>query len=150
MAMTVQERRAGLILVVLGVLTAYYGLSVLKIGTVGQPGPGFFPFLSGAGIAVLCLLWILSNRAAASAEPLWGQGQLTRPALATAITTAYAVLMEPLGYIVATLAFLISWQLVIEREHWRKTAVIAVLGTAGMYLLFMYLLGVALPGGIFE
>lgn len=148
--MTIQERRAGIILVVLGVLTAYYGLTVLKIGTVSQPGPGFFPFISGAGIAVLCLVWILGNRVADSSEPFWSKGQLTRPALATATTTAYAVLMEPLGYIVATLAFLIAWQILIEGEKWRKTAVIAVVGTTTMYLLFMYLLGVALPGGMFE
>jgi uncharacterized MnhB-related membrane protein len=56
--------------------------------------------------------------------------------------------MIPLGYILSTLIFLVSWQLMIEREKLLKTAIITIVGTAIMFFLFYYLLGVPLPEGI--
>ncbi len=149
--MTIQERRAGLFLICLGLASAYYGMFQLKIGTIGQPGPGAFPFISGAGIVILCLAWIIANPVPAGAcQALWEKGQLVRPVIAVAVTTAYAVLMEPLGYVLSTLVFLAAWQVFIEREKWKKTAMIAIIGTAAMYFLFVYLLSVALPEGLLE
>ena len=146
--MTRQERTAGLLLIILGVWVAYYGLFELKIGTIGQPGPGFFPFISGAGIVILCLIWMISNRnCILECQPLWAKGQWVGPVLAVVVTTAYTALMEPLGYALSTLVFLIGWQKLIERENWRKTSIIAVVATAGMYLVFAYLLGIDLPVG---
>ena len=69
--------------------------------------------------------------------------------LSVAIMFTYAALMETLGYTLSTLVFLVAWQVLIEHEKWRKTAIIAIVGTASMYVIFVYLLGVALPDGIF-
>ncbi len=148
--MTIQERRAGLFLICLGLASAYYGMFQLKIGTISQPGPGAFPFISGAGIVILCLIWIIANPVQSASEPLWGKGQLVRPVIAVAATAAYAMLMEPLGYVPSTLLFLVAWQVLIEGEKWKKTALVAIIGTTVMYVLFGYLLSVALPEGLLE
>jgi amino acid transporter len=101
------------------------------------------------GIVLLCLLWLFKNRNACSAsEPLWCGGNWCRPALAVAIMVVYTALMEVLGYSLSTLLFLIVWQRLVEREKWRKTAAITVAGTVVMYILFVYLLQVALPEGM--
>jgi hypothetical protein len=149
--MTNQERRAGLFLICLGLASAYYGMFALRIGTISQPGPGAFPFISGAGIVILCLVWIVANPVpAGKSQPLWSKGQLVRPVVATAAITAYAWLMEPLGYVLSTFAFLVGWQVFVEGEKWRKTTAVAVVGTAAMYLLFVRLLSLALPEGLLE
>jgi hypothetical protein len=44
---------------------------------------------------------------------------------------------------------MIAWQQIIEREKWFKTIVIAILSTAGMYALFVYLLKVPIPKEFF-
>jgi putative tricarboxylic transport membrane protein len=148
--MTKQERVAGWVFILFGLFVAIYSTSALKIGTVSQPGPGLFPLICGVGIVVLCILWQFKNRQnCLDSDPLWEDGNWKGPLLAVVIMFAYAALMETLGYTLSTLIFLVSWQMLIEQEKWRKTAVIAIIGTASMYVIFVYLLGVALPDGIF-
>ena len=147
--MTKQERTAGLVFILFGMAVSLYSFTVLPLGTVGQPGPGLFPLLCGAGIVIMCLLWLFRHRGADSgSEPLWSGGNWKGPLLAVLTMVVYAALMEDLGYVLSTLLFLISWQVLIEREIWWKTAMIAVIGTAAMYVIFVYLLKVALPEGI--
>lgn len=149
--MTKQERRAGIFLLLLGIAVMYYAIVDLKLGTITQPGPGLFPFISGAGIAILSTIWILTNlKSMQQIEPLWKKGELRTPVLAIFIITAYTALLDPLGYILSTVLFLVAWQFFIEREKWLKTALITVIGTVAMYLLFSSLLSVPLPEGIFS
>jgi putative tricarboxylic transport membrane protein len=148
--MTIQERRTGIILILIGLAVSFYAVSGLQMGTVNQPGPGFFPLISGAGIVILCTVWIVANRKCApSSEPFWPQGEWKAPLLALVVMTIYAALMEELGYFFSTLIFLSAWQIFVEREKWLKTSIIAIVGTVVMYFIFAYLLGVALPEGMF-
>ena len=148
--MTKQERTAGLIFAMFGVATGVYSFTALTIGSIGQPGPGLFPLICGFGIVLLCLIWLFQHRNdVCGSEPLWFEGNWHGPLTAVVIMVVYTALMEELGYVLSTLLFLIAWQMIIEREKWRKTALIAVVGTLSMYLLFVYLLKVALPEGIF-
>jgi hypothetical protein len=148
--MTIQERRSAIVLLVLGIAVTFYSVSELKLGTITQPGSGFMPFISGAGITILSLLWFITNlkKMEKKSAPLWQKGELKNPLLAVIIIIVYTVLMIPLGYILSTLIFLVSWQLMIEREKLLKTAIITIVGTAIMFFLFYYLLGVPLPEGI--
>jgi len=147
--MTKQERNAGLGFTVFGLLTALYSVSALSIGSIKQPGPGLFPLICGGGIVVLSLLWIYRGRMARfCSEPLWPEAEWKRPATAVVILIGYTAVMEYIGYSLSTLIFLIAWQVIVEQENWRRTAVIAVIGTVSMYILFVYLLGVALPPGL--
>lgn len=129
----------------------YYAIVDLKLGTITQPGPGLFPFISGGGISILCMIWLVTNlKSMQSHEPLWKKGEFRAPLLAVIIIVAYTALMDQLGYILSTILFLVAWQVFIEREKWLKIAIITVIGTAAMYLLFSYLLSVPLPEGIFS
>jgi putative tricarboxylic transport membrane protein len=126
-----------------------YSLTELKLGTITQPGPGFMPFIGGVGITLLSAFWILSNiKKIKITGPLWQKGELKNPLLAVIIIIAYTALIDRLGYILSTLMFLVAWQFAIEREKWLKTSIIAIVGTAVMYLLFAFLLEVQLPEGI--
>lgn len=148
--MTIYERRAGLFFILLGVAVSIYTLSTLKLGTIHQPGPGLFPLISGVGIAALAAFWLAANRKCNNdCEPLWQESQWLPPLLGVIVTIVYAALMEPLGYTLSTLIFLLAWQKIIEREKWLKASIIAVVGTVTMYIVFAYLLRVDLPGELF-
>jgi putative tricarboxylic transport membrane protein len=148
--MTKQERFAGIFLILIGVLVVGYTLASLKIGTINQPGPGFFPIICGIGIIFLSAIWILVNRTGAhTSEPFWEADQWCAPLMALVVMTVYTALMEPLGYIFSTLLFLGAWQIFVEHEKWLKTSIIATVGTVVMYFVFAYLLGLALPEGMF-
>lgn len=113
------------------------------------PGAGFLPFWLGALMAVLALLLVFQasrQPAAARGRSLFPRGQALIPVGATvAGLAAYILVLERLGFLVATgllTAFLLG---VVERERWLTTALVAVLNAAGLYVVFQWLLGVNLP-----
>lgn len=146
--MNKNERWAVLFLILLSVAVIYYSLTKLSLGTISAPGSGFFPFVCGAGILTLCLIWFAINPKVDGNTPrLWEKGTWIAPVIAMVLISLYTFGLEILGYCTATFIFLIAWQVAIVREKWIKTGVIAIVGTAAMYLLFGYLLGVPLPEG---
>lgn len=147
--MTKQERNAGLLFILFGLAVALYSVSALSVGSIKQPGPGLFPLVCGIGIVIMCLIWLFRGRMSEfCSEPLWTDGEWKRPAAAVVVLIVYTAMWESVGYAFSTLIFLIAWQVLIEQANWRRTAVIAVIGTVVMYLLFVYLLGVSLPAGL--
>ena len=148
--MTRQERIAAVFLILLGLAVVGYALVKLELGTLKEPGPAFFPVICGAGVVVIAGYWLVSNlKNVVPGAPLWEKGVWIGPLTAIVLITAYAAAMEPLGYLLSTVIFLVAWELAIERERWLKTGIIAICGTVVMYVLFMYLLGVPLPEGMF-
>ena len=117
----------------------------LKLGTLGRPGPGFFPFWAGVVLAVLSLLLIadaLRTRAAIALP--WPRS--TRLLVVTAALLGYVVLLEPLGFVIVTFLFLLLL-LRVEGRGWVSSGVTALLGTAGAFALFQLWLKTQLPSG---
>ncbi len=59
----------------------------------------------------------------------------------------YAFAFERLGYPIATFLMFMAGVFVLDRRHLARYAVIAVLGSFGLYFAFAYLLRVQLPAG---
>jgi putative tricarboxylic transport membrane protein len=53
------------------------------------------------------------------------------------LLVAYALLLEPLGYVISTFVFLFSAIQTMERGHLLKSAVIAGVFAGGVYLLYV-------------
>ena len=80
-------------------------LTQLKLGTLRQPGPGFFPFWAGVVLALLSLVLLLNslkNRVRLSLSGLKSSKFL----LATGAILAYLLLLETLGFVTITFLFL--------------------------------------------
>lgn len=157
------EKVSSIVLVAFGLFVAFYSRQYLKLGKMITPGAGFLPYWIGIALAVLGAIWFLNTRfsrsgsvaggeervavnAAAEREALRGR-ILSRFLPGVLLVILYAWLFEKAGYLVSTALFMIGWQKVVEKEGWRKTAVIAVLSAGCMYTLFSYLLKVYLPTG---
>ncbi len=145
------ERITALITFLAGVWIMYYAWHSLKLGSIHVPDAGFMPFLCGAGLAVLGIVWLLilqwtkkQGKEGPAEKRLW-----YRPLLSLALMVLYGWAMETVGYITSTLIFMIAWQQIIEREKWLKTIIISLLGTLAMYSLFVYLLKVPIPPEFF-
>jgi hypothetical protein len=159
--MSTSESVANLVTIALGIFVAYHSYYSLKLGILISPGAGFLPFLCGVALMVLGIVWrlqaILSKSAAkveraeapmaavCEAEPTPLPGSRVKLGLAFATTVAYACLFERIGFFLATLVFMLGWQVVVERQRWLKAIIITVLSAAAMYTLFRYLLHVELP-----
>ena len=111
------------------------------------------PFWLGALLAVLSIILVLYS----SRQPVIPANKPVFPGGRTLLTlgaviaglAVYILLLEVLGFLVGTgllTAFLLG---VVEREKWSTTILVAVLNSAGLYLVFQVLLGVNLPANRF-
>ena len=147
--MTIQERRSAVAAILFGAAVVTYTIATLEVGSIHKPGPGMFPAVCGAGIVIVAGIWLAGNlKRKAGSHPFWTDGSWKVPSIAVVLMLLYTSTMEWLGYSLSTLAFLVVWQALIEREKWVKTMVISVLACLFMYLIFVYLLKVSVPKGI--
>lgn len=117
------------------------------------PGAGFLPFWLGALLALLSILLIVEafrKPVVPAKKPVFPSGRalLTVGAVIAGLA-AYILTLESLGFLLGTgllTAFLLG---VVEREKWYTTILVAVLNSAGLYLVFQVLLGVNLPANRF-
>jgi putative tricarboxylic transport membrane protein len=123
----------------------------LGLGGLHNPGPGLMPFLLGcflSAIAGYFLLAFLSRKqtqeAAANAEE--GRIHVRRLCLVLASLFAYALLLEPLGFLITTFLVLVILFGTLE-NRWSTMLIASLLTALIAYFLFRYL-GVQFPKGI--
>ena len=138
-----------------GVLLAFGLFAViqargLRFGTVAAPGPGFFPLclavaLSLAGVGLLVRAW--RGEPAAAAAPAHG---VRRSAVAGTLASllVYALVLERLGFLLATFALLVFFFRVLQRQSWLVVVAGSLATSIVSYLVFKTWLGVNLPGGL--
>ncbi len=128
--------------------------------TIGNPiEPILFPMMLGIGMILCGLVMIQTAVAKIKSDPAAlvpfhlerdAAGKIPRDRkliVATCLAgIAYAVLFEPLGYVIATVLFL-GFMLFLFRgaSHWKSNILIAVLFSLCVYLLFTKLLTIPLP-----
>jgi putative tricarboxylic transport membrane protein len=117
----------------------------LKLGTLGRPGPGFFPFWGGVVLTVLSLLLLVGalRKRDRSGWPAIGSPKLL---VVMAALLGYVVLLEPLGFVIVTFLFLLLL-VRLGGRRWASSGVAALLGTLGAYALFQLWLKTQLPSG---
>ena len=137
------DRLAGLLLLGLAV---WYGLTARGFeAMIGDPlGPATFPIVLAVPLGLLSLYLV----ARPDPEPDWARGRaLLKQGLALVAFVAYAYLLEPLGFIVATLlgTALLAALLGARPRHAAATGVATALV---LFVLFDILLGLPLPAGV--
>ena len=121
----------------------------LRFGTVAAPGPGFFPLCLAMAVCLAAVgLIVRAWRAAPAGAPAPTPGA-RRFAVAGTLGAllVYALVLEWLGFLLATFALLIFFFRALQRQSW----LVVVTGSAATsllsYLVFKTWLGVNLPGG---
>jgi len=134
-------------LAVTGVFFAWQS-TMLDLGGLGLPGPGFFPLLLALLLGAFSIvIGVGSWRAPATDRPI----ELGHPhvLITSAALLAVPVLFDPLGAYI-TLGLLSAVLLVfVARLSLLLSAVSIILGMGACWYLFEVLLGVRLPAGPF-
>ena len=159
------EKISAVITVAFGTFVMAYSYYYLKLGMMIMPGAGFLPFGIGIALVILGVLWFVqkSMRKGEVCVPLMedtcvvvegpseavdlAAGTSRKMLFGLAVLIVYAALFERIGYFLATLIFMFSWQMLVEKESWLKSLLITAIATITMYTLFRYLLHVPLPKG---
>ncbi len=145
-----------IIFVCILVLTAIYFYATAQIPTleIGDPlGPKAFPRLLGIGMLITAgLLFMEMWRARKTPSEVASEGRGDRRHLivvgaVVACTAIYLAVFTLLGYVIATVGYLIVLMAYFHRGKWTANILTSVLFTVLSYLLFSKL-GVSLPRGV--
>jgi len=126
--------------------------SIMGLGTLEKPGPGYFPFGGAAilGISALVVLGksLSQNRrgrtTAVDSERLRWQNVVW----VLAAATAFGLFLEKIGFTLCTFFLFLFFLRVVARQRWVRTVVVALCVTLGSYLVFNVGLNAQLPGGL--
>ena len=136
-------RVACALLLLLG-LTAVYSASRLTFGSLRQPETGFFPML--VALALVLFSAVALAEWPRDLEPAQ-KGGMARVGIVVGAVAAYAALIQPVGFVVCTVALLLLLLRGVGRVSWLASVVAAAVASAACYELFTRL-GMPLPAGI--
>lgn len=147
-------RAFGAALLALGVAVLVATFAIGESDGLSVSGPRFVPLLVSIGMIALSLAF-LARTTVLPDEQLGRQAadeaavtHWPTPALLAALFVAYVLLLEPVGFILATVAFIpLAARVLGSRSVVRDVAVGALIGV-GMYFAFTQFLGVPLPAGV--
>lgn len=116
------------------------------------PGPAFLPGWLGvllAGLATILVIGALRRTPDAGTEVLFpARKEIFAVLKVLGGLAVYTLLLDTVGFIVNTFAFVLYLMRATQREPWPMAALIAVLTTAGLYVVFQVLLGITLPRNV--
>jgi putative tricarboxylic transport membrane protein len=142
-----------------------------QIGEIGMTLPisgKVFPRLLSAALCIGAVLWFVETL---RSEPTPGSSDSNSPttpkktdlpntgdgqghwwvvAVVVLWTALLYVVFQPLGYVLATTAYLLPLMIYFNRGRWLANVTTAVLFSAGTYYLFAHLLSVPLPAGVLK
>jgi len=133
-------------------LVSIYGATRLGLGALREPGSGFLPFIAGAFISLMALGFLIISflrRREAQKKLSWADVQWHRPAIISLVTLGFVMVLENLGFLLASfflLFILFKW---VEKFSWKKAVIIPTLTLGVTYLMFNVFLKASLPKGIF-
>lgn len=126
----------------------------LSIGTLEQPGSGFFPFLGGGALAVLSganlIQALRKDRASVPAtKPAVWSINWKNLLIALAVLAAFPFLLGILGFGPATFVFFVLLLSLIEPRRWIVTFGFSLAAALSFHLLFQVWIKMKFPIGIF-
>jgi putative tricarboxylic transport membrane protein len=135
-----QARVAGLSAVAVGIAAAL-GARDLGVGSLTDPGPGLWPLVVSAVLAITGA--VVAVRPGDDAEAIGRDAWTVVVACVTLV--AYTAVIRVVGFELPTIALLAVWMRMFGGEPWRTTVAVSVGVTVVVYLVFILALGVALP-----
>jgi putative tricarboxylic transport membrane protein len=126
----------------------------LGFGEWREPGPGFLAVLSGLALGTLAAVWFGMTWAKwrghreTARRFIAEVGGLRKVSLTAVALVAFASLVEPLGFPLTTLAFMIFLLRVIEPQRWGLALTLSVVTVVLCIVVFQVWLQVQFPEGL--
>ena len=121
-----------------------------SLGSLHDPGPGFFPFGAGVVMGILSVIvYIKATRKKSAEEKGWySKEKWKKLVLILGILVGYAFFLEPLGFILSTFLLLFCLLKAVELQKWSVAIGGSALISIASYVLFDVWLKTQLPKGI--
>jgi putative tricarboxylic transport membrane protein len=120
----------------------------LGLGSLSEPAPGLFPFLTGVTLGFLSFLWLVINFLPGGP---WGWLKISiswgRAVPMLGGLFLYSILLNFLGFALATFLLILALLKGIERKSWVSSGLVALGISIFSYIVFRIWLRVQLPEG---
>jgi Tripartite tricarboxylate transporter TctB family. len=143
------DRVSAILLAVLGVAAIYEAIDGIGIGTFSEPGSGFYPFLLAIALVALSAI-LFFTRLGGNEQPIpfWGKGAWRKPCLAIAVLAGFFIMVLYVGFIVGTVYMFFAWMMIVEKESFKKSAIVAFAIAGIVYVVFVICMKIPLPSGL--
>lgn len=142
--------RAGFLAGLLAAACGYAWIAFAELAwlsSAGRLGPAFFPRLIGVALVALTAWSLWDELRRRAPEPLSGHGRVT--AALAVLSALFVAALEPLGGLLAMLAYLAAALALLNRRRTLQNVLLATLLPAAIYLVFRVWLNAAVPRGPF-
>ncbi len=131
------------------VIRSGYGLN---IGSINDPGSGYVLFYTGILMCLFAGTIIVSavTEGGPTLGSLWAGTRWTKPLLVIVCLTAFSFLLEPLGFLLASIPLMLVLLRVIDPVRWTLAVPLAILAPLGMWWVLKKALLIQLPVGMFS
>jgi putative tricarboxylic transport membrane protein len=150
--MTSADRISSVILLVFALVVSVESYR-LDPGTIHSPQAGFLPFIASIALAVLSFIHLISTLLSKAGVTEKGEAlSFNRETFPKVLYVGlsiftYAILLNPLGFVLTTTLFIGFLLVTIEPQRWYTVVIGALSASLASYLLFDVLLRVQLPKG---
>ena len=134
----------------LGVFVVRSGYT-LNIGSIHDPGSGFVVFYTGILMCVFAISILISavTEGAPTVGSLWAGTRWTKPLIVSGCLSVFALLLEPLGFLLSTIPLMLVLLRVIDPVRWTLAIPLAVLSPLCVWWVLKHGLLIQLPAGMF-
>jgi putative tricarboxylic transport membrane protein len=138
-------RLGGVTTLLIGVFGVIYSY-LLDLGEPAIPGPGFWPFIASLGVLAASGVLLFTERSGEDYERFTGRARfIGYGAVSVAV---FILLFQVLGFILPALLTFLFWLKFLGEESWAASVLLAVVFTAGFYVLFGQVLAVPFPDDV--
>ncbi len=112
-------------------------------------GPRLFPYISGILVTIFAVLIVFKPDGGNKIADLLQPGAAKWAVFAIALAFVYVVLLEPLGFVIASVLALFTFFIGFGERRWTLIVPIALLVPMAVSAMFAGFFKVALPPGLF-
>jgi putative tricarboxylic transport membrane protein len=146
-----KERGGSIIFLAAGIYGLAFSLG-LPLGKWNAPGPGVFPLTLSILLCSFGLVWFVQGGVKGAQKPQGCPagllGKSRTPFQIVGITAAFIFLLEPLGYLLASMLFTFALFFLVSRYRMGIAAALAVTFGAVSWVFFTKVLSTPLPQGV--
>jgi putative tricarboxylic transport membrane protein len=127
---------------------AIFESAKLPLGTVRNPGQGFFPWWTSVVIVLLALVLLAQALTSRRSINPQAPGRIAKVTALLLILAVYTFLLDFLGYLICTFLLVLFMLRATDPHRWPVALSTALLTAVGSYVVFAVWLSIPLPRGL--
>ena len=126
---------------------AVFESAKLPLGTVRNPGQGFFPWWTSVVIVLLALFLLIQALTSRRSINPQASGRIAKVTALLLVLAMYTLLLDLLGYLICTFFLVLFMLRATNPQRWPVALIMALIAAFGSYGVFAIWLSVPLPRG---